>query len=88
MVEFVFSNLSIDHTASLRSLHDLLNDIIDHIASNSNKLMKLKLSNMNLRNDTLVDSICRVIETNKLILFDVSWAKLRSKELNTIAETL
>ena len=50
--------------------------------------MKLKLSNMNLRNDALVDSICQILETNKLILFDLSWGKLRSKELNMIAETL
>ena len=66
MIELVFNNLSFVKVGGsdvnmADQLLDILNEIIDSIASTSTKLMKLKASNMYLRNDKLISNLCRVI---------------------------
>ena len=70
------------------SLIDLLNKVILAINKNCKKLMKLKISNMNLRNENFISNLCTVFCRNNLIYLDVSWAKLKSKELNSIVYNL
>ena len=44
------------------------------LASRATKLMKLKMSNMNLQNEKIVDELCNVVLYNKYIIkFDVSY---------------
>ena len=50
--------------------------------------MKLKMSNMNLRNSNFINNLCSIFDKNKLIYLDISWASLKSKELNTIVWNL
>ena len=62
---------------------------LTNIISDSDKLIKLKMSNMFLRDEQLIKNLCYVIQSNKnLIALDISWAQLRSKQLNQIVFTL
>ena len=56
---------------------DLLNEILESVIANKSSLMKLKLSNMNLRSELVISSIFKIIKANdNLIFLDLSWAKL------------
>ena len=66
-----------------------MEDILHRAAYGSTKLMKLKVSNMNLRDDRIVKNICETLNYNKnIILLDVSWGKMLPKHLADLAEAL
>ena len=50
-------------TSQKTGLHTILTQIIKSIGQSSKKLMKFKITNMSLRNEALMDSICNVFET-------------------------
>ena len=85
MVEIILSDLTFfryqmddDEFGTFRSqeaIIKIISDILETIATTSTKLMKLKLSNMYLRNNKLIDSLGDVIENSpNLIFLDVSRA--------------
>ena len=44
---------------------------------------------MYLRNDHLVNSLCKIFELNpNLILIDISWGKLSPRDLNILTKSL
>jgi len=67
----------------------VLEEILHTTAYVSTKLMKLKVSNMNLRGDRIVRNVCETLNYNKnMILLDVSWGKMLPKHLADLAEAL
>ena len=78
-----------EENQALGGLPGLLNEVLQIIATQSTKLMKLKFSNMFLRNDHFINSLCEVFKSNKNMIFlDVSWGNLQSPHLSQIAKAL
>jgi len=58
-------------------------------AFKESKLMKLKLSKMNLKHDGIIDNLCEIFANNKnLINLNLSNASLNAKELNKLTLAL
>ena len=83
MVELVFNDLKFTMWCQEKGLKQLkqrqtasieiMNIIVDIISKSTKKLMKLKMSNIYLRNDKLIRNLGSVVENNKnLISLDLS----------------
>lgn len=59
---------------------DVLEEILQETAQASTKLMKLKMSKMNLKPERIINSICDTIVYNiNMIVLDVSMGQLVAK---------
>lgn len=78
--------LQINHVSCLiRDFNSLLHSCIH----NNMQLMKLKLSNVNLQDNQLVDQIIEVLKTKEFLThLDLSWTRLNPKQLLKISEVL
>ena len=69
--------------------HSLLNDLLNKFTLNSNMLMKLRVSNINLCNTQAVETLCQIISNTKVLqLLNVSWARLSCQHLSMISARL
>ena len=80
---------------SLRDIHlnnitrsygkPMFSAILEQIIERGTFIQKLKLSNVNLCDNEIVQKICQIVdERDSLIHLDLSWAKLSPKQLNMI----
>ena len=95
LVELVFNNITF--LGDRRTQHgdltiqDILYCLIKAAGCAKSKLMKFKLSNINLhtQSQNLIKGICRTLENAQyLILLDLSWCKLAPKDLVLISVTM
>lgn len=69
--------------------YPILQRVIEQIYEKGTRLQKLKLSNINLCDNDIVQNLCDLLdERDYLQHFDISWAKLSPKHLNSIMKTL
>ena len=68
---------------------DILENLFYCAALKSDKLMKLKLTKMDLRNDALIANIGQMLYYNRnMVLLDVSMGGLLAKQLNDLSAQL
>lgn len=64
-------------------------ELLNRILKKSIVIQKIKLTNINLHDDQIVQTICQLISTKMTIVYlDLSWTKLSPKHMQTIVETL
>ena len=77
------------YDGKLLACSQILEELLRLAVQNCFKLMKLKLTKMNLRGTTLMENLCETLQYNKnLIFLDVSLSQLRSKELKVLSLSL
>ena len=65
---------------------NILEKLLRITAMNGNRLMKLKLTKMNLRYDGLIQSLCDTLKFNKnMVMLDVSLGSLLPKQLRVLS---
>ena len=68
---------------------DVIEEILKETAQASTKLMKLKVSKINLKSERIIQSICDALVYNiNLIVLDVSMGQLVAKQLKLLTDKL
>ena len=92
LLELAMNNVQFEggySEGAFQSSQDLIESILKATAQEGAKLMKLKLTNMNLRFDKTISNLCEVLSNNRnMILLDVSCAQLLSKQLKALSLAL
>ena len=68
---------------------DLERELILGLSDHGFKIMKLRLTHMNLSDPETIDNLCEIIKTSSyLISLDLSWTHLTSKNLAVVSDSL
>jgi hypothetical protein len=82
-VDFTFSTIS-EKGGFTR---DIMCDIMKTISLKCKKLIKIKISNINLNHRDMVNGICTILKKSKMLqAIDFSWASLSPKSLSLISK--
>lgn len=93
LFEFTLNNINfvpgVDERGRSWTSQELLEEVLDIAAASGDKIIKLKVSKINLRGGMAMKLITEVLFTARnMILLDISWAKLMPKELAALTKAL
>ena len=92
MVELVLNNIDFVNgkvDGQGRSGQDVLSEILYTLANDCSKMMKLKISEINLNNDEIINHICDSLAYNRNLIFvDLSYGNLTPRQLQLVSHAL
>ena len=69
--------------------HELLIQLTDELSYNTQMLMKIRISSINLNHRKIVDTLCQIITSTRVLqMINFSWAQFSCEHLSMIASCL
>ena len=69
--------------------HELLIQLTDELSYNTQMLMKLRISSINLNHRQIVDTLCQIITSTRVLqMINFSWAQFSCEHLSMISSCL